>query len=156
MNNNDTEINTAATHLLGIEGVGVVHVEDDGAGGTVVHVVTTNASARACPSCGVFATSRKERVVTRPRHLSCGGRTAVIRWHKSRWRCAESQCPRTSFTEQTRQIPARMRLTEALRHQAGKAVADGGRTVVQAGRDLGLSWPTVQQAFAEYAAHVLD
>ena len=122
----------------------------------MVHVVTTNASARACPSCGVFATSRKERVVTRPRHLSCGGRTAVIRWHKSRWRCAESQCPRTSFTEQTRQIPARMRLTEALRHQAGKAVADGGRTVVQAGRDLGLSWATVQQAFAEYAAHVLD
>jgi transposase len=156
LNSNDTEINTAATHLLGIEGVGVVHVEDDGAGGTVVHVVTTNASARACPSCGVFATARKERVVTRPRHLSCGGRTAVIRWHKSRWRCAESQCPRTSFTEQTRQIPARMRLTEALRHQAGKAVADGGRTVVQAGRDLGLSWPTVQQAFAEYAAQVLD
>lgn len=79
MNSNDTEINTAATHLLGIEGVGVIRTEDDGAGGTVVHVVTTDGAARACPACGVLSISCKERVVTRPRHLPRGGRTVAIR-----------------------------------------------------------------------------
>jgi transposase len=49
-----------------------------------------------------------------------------------------------------------MRITEALRREAGTAVADGGRTVVQAGRDLGLSWPIVHQAFIEYAEQALD
>ncbi|MDJ0347665.1 ISL3 family transposase [Streptomyces sp. H10-C2] len=156
MNSNDTDINTAATRLLGVEGVGVIHVEDDGIGGTVVHVVTTDESARACPTCGVFSSARKERVATGPRHLPCGGRPTVIRWHKTRWRCSESRCPRASFTEQTPQMPARMRITQPLRHEAGKAVADGGRTVVQAGRDLGLSWPIVHRALITYATQALD
>jgi transposase len=156
LNSNDTEINESATHLLGLEGVGVIHVEDGGAGTVVVHVVTTDSCARACPACGVFASTRKQRVITRPRHLPCGGRRLEIRWHKSRWRCGETACPRGTFTERIPQIPARMRITEGLRHQAGAVVADGGRTVVQAGRDLGLSWPVVQRALIEYAAETLD
>lgn len=134
----------------------MVRTEHDGAGGTVVHVVTTDESARACPACGVFSTLRKEWVITRPRHLSRGGRPVAIRWHKSRWRCGEPRCERGSFTEQTVQIPARRRITEALRREAGAAVCDGGRTVVQAGRDLGLSWPIVQRALTVYADEVLD
>jgi len=122
----------------------------------VVHVVTTDEAARACPACGVFSTLRKGRVITRPRHLSCGGRPVAISWHKSRWRCGEPGCERDSFTEQTPQIPARWRITEALRREAGAAVCDGGRTVVQAGRDLGLSWPIVQRALIAYAGEVLD
>jgi transposase len=122
----------------------------------VVHVVTTDETARACPACGVFSTARKGRVITRPRHLSCGGRPVAIRWHKTRWRCVEPRCERDSFTEQTAQIPARTRITRALRDQAGATVCDGGRTVAQAGRDLGLSWPTVQQALISYAGQVLD
>lgn len=80
----------------------------------------------------------------------------AIRWHKSRWRCGESGCERGSFTERTAQIPARGRITEALRREAGAAVCDGGRTVVQAGRDLGLSWPVVHRALTAYAEEVLD
>jgi transposase len=76
-------------------------------------------------------------------------------WHKSRWHCAEARCHRDSFTEQVRQVQAGARLTAALRREAGRAVADDGRTVVQAGRDLGISWPTAQAAFEEYAAQVL-
>jgi hypothetical protein len=48
-----------------------------------------------------------------------------------------------------------MRTTRALRQAVGAAVCDGGRTVVQAGRDLGLSWPIVQRCFEDYAAEVL-
>lgn len=52
--------------------------------GPRVHVATTDESARACPTCGVVSTVRKDRPVTAPRHLPYGGRTARIRWHKSR------------------------------------------------------------------------
>nr|WP_308460954.1 transposase [Streptomyces finlayi] len=52
-------------------------------------------------------------------------------------------------------MPARMRTTKALRRAAGAAVCDGSRTVVQAGRDLHLSWPIVQRCFEDYAAKAL-
>lgn len=133
----------------------MIKVKDDGAGGSTVYVVTSEDSARACPSCGVFATRLKDYRTTAPRHLSCGGRPVGIRWRKARWHCTEVACVRGSFTEAIPQVPARMRTTAALREAAGAAVVDGGRTVVQAGRDLGLSWPIVQHCFEHYAAEVL-
>jgi transposase len=42
-----------------------------------------------------------------------------------------------------------------LRAAAGDAVAINGRTVSQAARDLGVSWPTVAAAFAERATELL-
>jgi hypothetical protein len=62
-------------------------------------------------------------------------------WHKSRWFCAEPLRPRGSFTEQVREVSAGARLTCALRREAGRVVADDGRTVVQAGRDLASPGP---------------
>jgi transposase len=155
LNIDDTGINEAATRLLGLEGVSVIKVKDDGSGGSTVYVVTAEDSARACPSCGVFATRLKDYRTTRPRHLPCGGRPVSIRWRKARWHCTEPACPRGSFTEAIRAVPARMRTTTALRQAAGAAVCDGSRTVVQAGRDLHLSWPIVQHCFEDYAAQVL-
>jgi transposase len=151
----DTGTNEAATRLLGLEGVSVTQVKDNGAGGSTVYVVTDEEAARACPSCGVFATRLKDYRTTRPRHLSCGGRPVSIRWRKARWYCTQAACERGSFTESIRQVPARMRTTLALRRAAGAAVCDGSRTVVQAGRDLHLSWPVVQHCFEDYAAQVL-
>ncbi|WP_328467337.1 ISL3 family transposase [Streptomyces sp. NBC_00448] len=155
MSTHDTEINRDATRLLGLEGVSVTKVKDDGAGGSTVYVVTGEDSARACPSCGVFATRLKDYRTTAPRHLACGGRQVSIRWRKARWHCTEAACARRTFTEAIPQVPARMRTTAALREAAGAAVADGGRTVVQAGRDLGLSWPIVQHCFEVHAARSL-
>lgn len=130
----------------------MIKVKDDGLGGSTVYVVTSEDSARACPSCGVFATRLKDYRTTAPRHLSCGGRPVDIRWRKARWHCTEVACARGSFTEAIPQVPARMRTTTALRRAAGAAVCDGGRTVVQAGRDLSLSWPIVQRCFEDHAA----
>ena len=154
MDIDDTCTDTDATRLLGLEGMGVIGVED-GEAGLVVHVTTTDEAARACPTCGTISSTRKERRVTRPRQLPYGGRSVDIRWHKWRWYCAERLCPRTSFTEQTRQVPAGARLTAALRREAGRAVADGGRTVLQTCRDLGISWPTAQAALQLYAEQAL-
>ena len=66
LNIDDTGINEAATRLLGLEGVSVIKVKDDGSGGSTVYVVAAEDSARACPSCGVFATRLKDYRTTRP------------------------------------------------------------------------------------------
>jgi transposase len=154
LNTDDTRTDTDATLLLGLEGLGVIKVEKSGAA-LIVHVATLDEGARACPECGVVSTTRKDRRYTRPRQLPYGGRQVELRWHKSRWFCAEALCPRASFTEQVRQVPAGTRLTAALRREAGRVVADDGRTVIQAGRDLGISWPTAQAALERYAEHIL-
>jgi transposase len=154
LNTNDTRLETDATLLLGLEGLGVIKVERAGAG-LIVHVTTVDECARACPECGVLSTTRKGGRITRPRQLPYGGRSVELRWHKSRWHCRETLCRRASFTEQVRQVPAGARLTTALRREAGRAVTDGGRTVVQTGRDLGISWPTAQAAFEDHAARIL-
>jgi transposase len=52
-------------------------------------------------------------------------------------------------------VPARKRLTTRLRAEAGAAVADRGRTVVQAARDHDLSWPVVAAAFTDHSVRVL-
>lgn len=47
------------------------------------------------------------------------------------------------------------RITVWLRQAAGAAVGDGNRTIVQTGRDLGLSWPIVHAAFTAHTQKVL-
>ncbi|MGI5182522.1 ISL3 family transposase [Dactylosporangium sp. CA-152071] len=143
------------TRLLGLEGLAVVGVEDDGAGGPVVHLVTADEQARCCPDCGTPAVRVKQWTTTRPRDLPVAGRTSRLRWRKRRWFCDLAGCRRRTFTEQVTQVPARARLTTRLRQAAGAAVADAGRTVVQAARDHGISWPVAAAAFTVHAAAVL-
>lgn len=49
-----------------------------------------------------------------------------------------------------------MRVTTRLRHAAGHRVRDAGSTVIQAARDLHLSWPTVMGDFRTSAREVVD
>ncbi|GAB2954114.1 ISL3-like element ISMsm4 family transposase [Streptomyces pseudoechinosporeus] len=93
---------------------------------------------------------------TRPRDLPYGEHGLELVWHKRRWWCDESGCPRRSFTEQVPQIPARCRLTERLRQAAGRAVRDAGVTVVQAAREWKVSWPVVMEAFRTAATAVTE
>lgn len=142
--------------LLDLDGVSVVRVERLADGGRRVHLVTADETARACPACGVFATRVKGSAVTRPRDLPYGESGLEFRWHKRRWWCREAGCPRRSFTEQIPQIPAGARLTARLRGAAGRRIRDAGSTVIQAARDLHLSWPTVMEAFRTQAREVTE
>jgi transposase len=142
------------TRLLGLDGLAVVEVED-GPMGPVVQVVTVDEAARVCPECGTRARRSKGRRVTRPRDLQVGGRRPQLVWTKRRWRCDQGACRRRSFTEAVAAVPPRKRLTVRLRAEAGAAVADRGRTVVQAARDYDLSWPVVAAAFIDHAERVL-
>ncbi|MEO3861647.1 ISL3 family transposase [Acrocarpospora sp. B8E8] len=152
---NTIETPNDATLLLDLEGLHVVKVERGDDGYRAVHVLTSDDTARACPTCGAFSVTVKDRKITRPRDLCAGGRPFTLLWHKVRWSCRESLCPRKSFTEQISQVAAGMRTTARLRGACGRAIADGGRTVAQAARDHRLSWPIAMRELRRYAAEVL-
>ena len=81
----------------------------------------------------------KGRAVTRPRDLPVGGRRPRMVWTKRRWHCDQPGCELKSFTEAVAEVPSRKRLTSRLRAATGAAVADGGRTIMQSGRDHAVS-----------------
>lgn len=143
------------TLLFGLPGVQVKRVEQHANGLRVVHVVTADETAAACPGCGVVSTSVKERVITSPKDIPYGPHDIVVRWHKTRWRCREDYCDRSAFTEVIAQIPARARTTGRLRTQIGAAVGDAGRAVAEVAGAHGVSWPTAHRAFVAHASALL-
>lgn len=141
------------TLLVGLDGVVVDRVELDPDGCRVVHVSTVDTAA-VCPSCRSVSMSVKGWVETGPRDVALPVASRLV-WRKRRWRCRQSGCARSSFTESIPQVPSGARITGRLRDAAGAVVALGGRTITQAGRDLGLSWPVVSAAFVERATAML-
>lgn len=140
-----------ASVLVGLEGLAVRGVEVQPDRARVVHLVTADDTASACPSCGVFSTSGKGMVRTRPRDIPYGTAPLRLVWHKRRWRCTEPTCQRGSFTESLPAVPARSRLTRRLRAELGHAVAEQDRCVSGAARTYQVGWATVHNAFI---AHV--
>ena len=143
------------TLLFGLPGVRVERVERLPDGTRVVHAVTADQTAAACPSCGVFSTSAKGRVTTSPKDIPYGEGRIIVRWNKTRWRCREDYCTRASFTETIAQVPARARTTQRLRAQIGAAVGDAARSVTEVAAAHGVSWPTAHRAFVAHAEAVL-
>lgn len=149
-------INQDGTALLGLDGLALVRVELEEDGARVVHVMTADETAAACPTCGVISTARKGAATTRPRNVPYGPDAVRLVWHKSRWRCLESRCPRMSFTESLPQVPARCRLTARLYEQVGAGVADGYSCVSSAARAHGVSWPVAHAAFVAHVTPILQ
>jgi transposase len=145
----------ATTLLFGLPGVRVERVERLPDGTRVVHAVTADQTAAVCPSCGVFSTSVKGRVTTSPHDIPYGEGRIIVRWNKTRWRCREDYCERSSFTETIAQVPARARTTQRLRAQIGAAVGDAARSVTEVAAADGVSWPTAPRAFVAHAEAVL-
>ena len=70
------------TILFGMAGLGVRGVEVESDGTRVVHAVTADETAAACPSCGVLSTSLKQNRTIRPKDLPYGQQPLRVRWHK--------------------------------------------------------------------------
>jgi transposase len=142
-------VSDGTTILFGLPGVAVREVERV-ADGRVVHVVTDDAAAAACPVCGVFSSTVRQRRLTRPRDLGYGEQPVAVRWHKVQYACVEPGCPRKAFTEQIPEVPARARVTGRLRRAAAGVVA-GGASVLTAVRTHRISWPVVHAAWVARA-----
>lgn len=141
----------ATTLLFGLPGLQVVNVtrRDDGA--RIIDAVTDEDIAGACPSCGVFSTSRKQRTTTTPKDIPYGDDRIILHWNKTRWRCREDYCNRKTFTDTIEQIPARARTTGRLRSHIGAAIGDAARPVTEVAYAFSVSWPTAHRAFVEHA-----
>jgi len=138
------------TILFGLSGVRVRYVErDEDDGGRIVHVVTDDQAAAACPMCGVLSSAVRQRRTTRPRDLPYGEQRLVVRWHKVQDACREGQCPRKAFTEQISEVPAGARLTGRLRRSVVHQIGEGLAVSVAS---LGLmSWRIAHAAFTTHA-----
>lgn len=121
----------STTVLFGLRGVRVLSVSRDADGTRLVELATDEDTAAACPSCGVFSTSVKGRVSTRPKDIPYGQDRILLRWSKTRWRCREDYCTSISVTETIEQIRARAHTTGRLRIQIGTAVGDAARSVAE-------------------------
>ena len=143
-----------ASAFLGLDGVRVTAVEDDLDDGLRVYIAST-AARPACPGCGTPSVAVKEWVTARPKDVAFGARAVSLVWFKRRLYCTDGLCGAGSFTESVPAVPPRCRVTARLRGHAAGLVADGGRTVAQAARECGLSWPVVHEAFAARADPVL-
>ena len=143
------------TLLFGLPGVRVERVERCADGTRVVHVVTAEETAAACPSCRVLSTSVKARVITSPKDIPYGLGRILVRWHKTRWRCRQDYCDRGSFAEAIAQVPARSRTTVRLRTAIGAAIGDAARSVSEVADSHGVSWPTAHRAFVAHAEALL-
>jgi transposase len=73
----------STTILFGLPGVRVQRVVRAADGARVVHVVTDEETAAACPECGVLSTSVRQRRMTAPRDLPYGQAPLAMRWHKA-------------------------------------------------------------------------
>jgi len=145
----------STTVLFGLPGVQVTRVSGMDEGTRIVEIATDEATAAACPSCGVFSTSVKACVHTTPKDIPYGEGRILLRWNKTRWRCREDYCERGSFTEAIEAVPRRARTTGRLRTQIGAAIGDAARSVTEVAAAHEVSWPTAHRAFVEHAQRLL-
>ena len=73
---------------------------------------------RRARTAGRSRTGAHETVLTRPRDVRRAGDPVDLRWVKRRWKCADEDCERKTFTEWLPQVPPRCRITARLREQA--------------------------------------
>lgn len=101
-----------------------------------VHVETMPAQ-QGCPDCGVLA-QVKDRSVVSFCDLPVYGVASTLFWHKRRWRCAERDCPKKTWTEEDRRITApRMAITDQAGRWATRAVGESGRSLNDVAGTLG-------------------
>lgn len=105
----------------------------------------------ACPECGVLTSRIKERPLVRVKDLPASGQRTDLWWLKRRLVCREPACGTATFTQQSRAVPARSRLTTRLREKIGSAIASGNRAVSEVASEYQVAWSTAHRALIALA-----
>jgi hypothetical protein len=79
-------------------------------GERLVHVVTDDETAAACPACGVISTSVRQHRTNSPRDLAYGEQPLAVLWHTVWFTCRESVGNRSAFIERIDELPAEARV----------------------------------------------
>ncbi|MBE1524373.1 transposase [Nesterenkonia lutea] len=142
---NEHPVRDAASVVFNLAGYTVTEATDLPLGGRRV-VVTAEAPENACPSCGVLSARVHQRVRQRVKDIPTGGDRAELVVIKPRFLCAETRCPRRTFTQVTEQLPVRARCTTRLKETVAAAVLDSGRATAEVAAAHGIAWGTVNTA----------
>lgn len=102
-----------------------------------------------CPGCGVAGVGNGRRRVP-VRDLPIAGVATVIVWAKRTWRCGESLCERSSWSETSQHIGVRASLTERARREICRRVDEDLDTVAEIGRAFGVGWGCAHQAVVDH------
>jgi transposase len=123
--------------------------------GQVKIIIESVSREGPCPACGVVSGRVKDRPMRRIADLAASGQQTQLWWRKRRLVCAETLCPRRTFTQTSAAIRPRARVTQRLRQQLATAIAAGNRAVSEVAREYGVSWPTAHRALVAAAARWL-
>lgn len=116
-------MNEGTSVLLGLEDEFTVLQLERIDADTVRVVIEVIDPEGACPECGVLTSRIKERPLVRVKDLPASGQRTDLWWLKRRLVCREPDCGTATFTQQSRAVPARSRLTTRLREKIGSAIA---------------------------------
>lgn len=137
-----------ADALFNADGVHVLDVQRGHR--KLVITVETDADVTGCPSCGVVAVGHGRRRATAA-DAPCFGVPVMLVWFKRIWRCAEPDCPVSTWTERHELIAPRATLTSRAIAWAVNALAHDDTTVSALARHLRVGWHTLWRAVKDEA-----
>ena len=141
--------------LFGLDEFFVAGVTASDAGDGVDVVIEMVATGAACPHCRVFSSRVKGAPGVQGQDVPGSGGAVGLWWRKRRLVCAEALCPRGTFTQTSRAVPARARLTSRLRAKVARSIAASNRSVSEVCREYGVSWGTAHQALVVAAGRLV-
>lgn len=142
-----------ATALVGITGmiVGVQELVDD----EWWLYAESRADLVGCSDCGTRAVGHgRSRCLVRD--LPVAGRPCVLVIAKRRWRCPDSDCATSTWTESFEQVAPRASLTCRARARLADMVNIDGVSISAAAVEFGVGWHTANAAVAEHTDPVVD
>src|SRR5215203_4511030 len=145
----------ATSVLFGIEDEFDVVSVDRADSGQVKIIIEMLSREGAVPGLRVFSRRVKDRSLVRIQDLRACGQRVQLWWRKRRLVCLEALCRRRSFTQESRAIRPRARVTERLREQVARAIASSNRAVSDVAAEYGVSWRTAHKALVAAAARWL-
>jgi len=123
--------------------------------GEFEQAIETTTTEDFCRGCGVVARLHDRRP-TWVRDLPAAGRPVTLVWIKRVWRCVESKCAVSTWSETSELIRARSSWTERARAEACRRVGEDGHSVAQVARAFGVGWATVMAAVRDYGQPLVD
>ena len=139
--------------LVGLPDVVVLGVLDGPI--TEIHIESQRVPV-GCPECGAVAQLKEQRIVPFV-DLPCFGRPTRLCWHKRRFRCPESECPKLSWSEEDPRIAsARTAMTTRSGRWVTIQVCRFARSVSEVADHPGCDWHTANDAVVVYGEMPVD
>lgn len=140
------EPTVAVLGLPGFRLLGVTEVD-----GELEYSVETTKTVVGCPTCGTLARPKDRREVVL-RDLAHGDRSVRVRWRKRIWACADPDCAKRTWTEESWLAEPRRHLTNRARTEICRRVGEENASVARCARNFGVGWHAAWSAVSDVGA----